>query len=100
MTRISDEQLKEKIFRILHDDLEQDFSQVEIEVLDGSLFLRGSVESESTKRKVEDSLSDIFGLHKIFNELTVIQIESEMDVSIAITNDLERDEQFRAEKLP
>lgn len=100
MTRINDEELKEKIFQILQDEQEKDFSQVEVEVLEGSLFLRGSVDSETTKRKVEEALLDISGVHKIFNELSVIQIDSEMDVSLAITNDLERDEQFRAEKLP
>ena len=100
MTRISDEQLREKIIGILHDVQEQDFSQVEVEVLDGALFLRGSVDSETTKTKVEDYLSEISGIHKIFNELSVLQVDSEMDISIAITNDLERDEQFRSEKLP
>ena len=102
MNRLNDEKLKEKVSEILYQDQDQDLdvSQVEVEVLESSLFLRGSVDSEASKRAVENSLSGIAGVHEIFNELSIRQVDSEMDVSLGITNDLERDEQFRAEKRP
>jgi osmotically-inducible protein OsmY len=100
MTKRIDDQLKDKVSHILYEQQDMDVSQVEVEVLESSVFIRGTVDSESTKMAVENSLSGLEEIHEVFNELVIRQVDSEMDVSFGITNDLERDEQFRAEKLP
>lgn len=96
----SDKEIGDDVSEALHENPDVDASEVSVEVVEGNVFLRGQVDSRLTKRMAEGCVENIRGIKDIFNELTIKQVDSSMDVGFNITNDLERDEQYRAEKRP
>jgi osmotically-inducible protein OsmY len=69
--RRSDERIREEICDRLTDDWRVDASEVEINVNNGQVTLTGSVQSREEKRKAEDLVESIPGVHDVHNNLRV-----------------------------
>lgn len=69
--RRSDERIREEASEALMRDPFVDASKIRVEVKDGIVTLRGSVESRWMKRQAEDCVDDISGVDDVRNELTV-----------------------------
>ena len=63
--------IREEACEILYWDTEVDATDIDISVSDGTIFLKGSVESRQDKRRVEVLLEDISGVTDIQNHLTI-----------------------------
>ena len=69
--RRSDERVREEICDRLTDDWRVDASDIEINVNNGQVTLTGSVQSREEKRKAEDLVESIPGVHDVHNNLRV-----------------------------
>jgi osmotically-inducible protein OsmY len=69
--RRSDERVKEEICDRLTDDWRVDATEIEINVNNGQVTLSGSVHSREEKRKAEDLVETIPGVHDVHNNLRV-----------------------------
>ncbi len=67
----SDERLRELISEALSDDHDVDASEIEVEVKNGEVILKGTVEDRRTKRLAEDCVERISGIGDIQNQLRV-----------------------------
>ncbi|RZA08905.1 MAG: BON domain-containing protein [Proteobacteria bacterium] len=67
----SDERIHEDVCEVLARHPGIDASEIEVKVEDGHVFLRGEVDSRFTKRRAEDVIDHISGVHDVRNELTV-----------------------------
>jgi hypothetical protein len=74
----SDERILEDVSERLTRHGQIDASDVEVEVQNGEVALRGMVENRRAKRLAEDILDDIPGVNDIHNQLRVRQAESRM----------------------
>ncbi|WP_447969185.1 BON domain-containing protein [Nitrospira sp. M1] len=68
---IEDNALKRKVEMALHDDIFLNRFQVNVDVHNGTVLLRGSVESQFQKNHAEDVVSGVKGVVDIKNKLTV-----------------------------
>jgi hypothetical protein len=71
--RRSDDRIKEDVSEALERDREVDASEIEVDVKDGVVILRGSVEHRLHKRRSEDVIEMIPGVKDIRNELSINQ---------------------------
>jgi hypothetical protein len=69
--RRSDDRIKEDASDVLERHPDIDASEIELEVKEGIIFLRGTVEDRRTKRMAEDAVEHISGVKDIHNELTL-----------------------------
>jgi hypothetical protein len=69
--RRSDERIREDASDALERHPHVDASEIEIEVKDGIVTMRGSVEDRQTKRRAEDAIEHVNGIKDIRNELSV-----------------------------
>jgi hypothetical protein len=69
--RRSDERIREEICDRLTDDWRVDASEMEVTVNNGQVTLSGSVHSRDEKRKAEDLVESIPGVHDVHNNLRV-----------------------------
>lgn len=69
--RRSDDRVKEDVSEALYCDQHIDASDIEIDVKDGTVFLRGIVESRQIKRAAEDCVDHLTGVEDVRNELTL-----------------------------
>lgn len=67
----SDDRIKEEACEILTEDFALDASDIEIEVKDQIIYLRGQVASRKDKKRAEYLLEDLSGVRDIQNLLTV-----------------------------
>ncbi len=67
----SDERIKEEISDALYRHPRIDASEIEIDVKDGMVTLRGTVEDRQTKRMAEDLAEDCSGVSNVSNQLMV-----------------------------
>jgi osmotically-inducible protein OsmY len=67
----SDERVREDASEALSHHHEIDASEIEVDVKDGVVTLRGEVDHRSTKRMAEDSIEHLSGVKDVRNELTV-----------------------------
>ncbi len=65
----SDERIREDIEDILMEDPYVDASDIEVEVKEGEVILKGSVESKLTKRRVETLVESVAGVRQTENRL-------------------------------
>ena len=70
----SDDRVKEDVSEALYRDPDIDASDVEVEVKDGTVFLKGSVESRQIKRAAENCVDHLTGVEDVRNELTIRKI--------------------------
>ena len=69
----SDDRIREDICEVLMQHGEIDASEVEIEVQNGEVTLRGTVEDRRQKRLIEDVLEEVSGVRDVQNQLRVQQ---------------------------
>lgn len=67
--RISDERILEDVCEILARDPRIDATEIEVEVHDGIVFLKGQVDSRQTKRLSELAIENLAGVEDIVNQL-------------------------------
>lgn len=67
----SDERIKEEVSEALARHPDIDASEIEIEVAQGLVTLRGSVDDRRTKRMAEDTIESLSGVRDVRNELTI-----------------------------
>jgi osmotically-inducible protein OsmY len=72
----TDERIKEEAHELLTRHHEIDATDVEIEVKDGEVTLKGMVDSRCNKRLAEDMIEDIFGVKQVHNLLRINKTES------------------------
>lgn len=96
----TDKEIGDEVSVALSENSDIDASEISVEVVDGNVFLRGQIDNRSAKKMAEESIGNISGIKDIFNELAIKEVDPSMDVGFDITNDLERDEFYRAEKRP
>ncbi|WPU66694.1 BON domain-containing protein [Peredibacter starrii] len=66
----SDDRIRDEVNEALYLSREINASEIEIEVTDGLVFLRGKVESRPIKRLTEEVIENIAGVIDVRNELT------------------------------
>jgi|GEM_PF-2930815 len=71
--RRSDDRIKEDVSDALERNPEIDASEIELDVKDGVVTMRGHVENRRTKRLAEDVIENMYGVKDVRNELTVDQ---------------------------
>lgn len=71
--RRSDERIREEVSETLERHPEIDASEIEVEVKEGIVLLKGSVENRRQKRMAEDSVERLSGVKDVRNELSVNQ---------------------------
>jgi hypothetical protein len=69
--RRSDERIREEICERLTDDWRVDATEIDIAVSNGQVTLSGAVHSREEKRKAEDLVESIPGVHDVHNNLRV-----------------------------
>ena len=67
----SDERIREDVCEVLARHPGIDASEIEVHVTDGLVSLRGEIDSRFTKRRAEDVIEHISGVHDVRNELSV-----------------------------
>ena len=67
----SDERIKETVCEALERDHHIDASEIEVEVKEGIITLKGNVEDRRTKRMAEDCVENLSGVKDVRNELHV-----------------------------
>ncbi|MFP5384825.1 MAG: BON domain-containing protein [Bacteriovoracia bacterium] len=67
----SDERIREEACEALYHDSRIDASDIDVEVKEGTVKLRGNVDSRDTKRAAERCVEDISGVEDVQNELRV-----------------------------
>jgi osmotically-inducible protein OsmY len=66
---LSDDRVREDVCEILARDSEIDASDMEVEVKDGVVFLKGRVENRQTKRMAELNIENLPGVNDVVNQL-------------------------------
>ena len=72
----SDERIREEACEALYRDARIDASDIDVEVKEGTVKLRGNVDSRDIKRAAERCVEDISGVEDVQNELRVKKQES------------------------
>ena len=67
----TDDRVKENVSEALYSDPNVDATDIEVEVKDGTVILKGSVESRQIKRAAEDCVDHLSGVEDVRNELTI-----------------------------
>lgn len=67
----TDERIYEEICEILTLDPDIDASEIQVEVQDGDVTLKGTVETKTLRAYAEDSISRVFGVNDINNQIEV-----------------------------
>ncbi len=68
--RRSDERIKEDVCQALFDSYDVDASNIEVEVKDACVYLKGEVDDRMTKRMAEDTVENLKGVKDVQNMLT------------------------------
>lgn len=71
--RRSDERIREDVSEVLERDAYIDASEIEVDVKEGVVTLRGHTEDRRQKRMAEDAIENLSGVKDVRNELTVDQ---------------------------
>lgn len=66
-----DEKIRGEVMEALYKDMGFDASKIEVDVSEGNVYLRGSVNSREEKKAAESCAERISGVEDIFNELKI-----------------------------
>jgi osmotically-inducible protein OsmY len=69
----TDERIKEDVHERLTEDGQIDASEVEVDVKNGEVFLKGTVKNRQEKRRAEDIIENISGVKNVENHIKVQQ---------------------------
>lgn len=67
--KLSDEKVREDVCEVLARDSRIDATEIEVEVRDGTVFLKGLVDSRQTKRLAELAIENLLGVSDVINQL-------------------------------
>lgn len=67
----SDERIRDDACEILYKSHDVDASDVEVDVKDGCIYLKGTVESRQAKKLAEEAVENILGTKDVFNEIRI-----------------------------
>jgi osmotically-inducible protein OsmY len=67
----TDERIKEDVHERLTDDATVDASEIEVDVKNGEVFLKGTVKNRQEKRRAEDIIENISGVKNVENRIKV-----------------------------
>jgi osmotically-inducible protein OsmY len=67
----SDAQIREDVLQRLHNDFWIDARKVEVGVVNGDVTLNGSVRERVDRRHAEGIVTDVPGVHHVFNQIRV-----------------------------
>lgn len=67
----SDDRIKEDASEALYRDQNIDATDIEVQVKDGTVILKGSVDCRKTKREAEHCVDELIGVEDVRNELTI-----------------------------
>jgi len=89
---VTDNEIETRVNDSLLWDSEVDSTEVDVEVDNGSVTIKGAVDEGWKRIRVENKVSDLEGVVSVRNELSVVPTEDVMDEAIAveITRSLER----------
>lgn len=65
----SDDRIREDACEALYQSFEIDASEIEVDVIQGRIFLKGKVDSRQTKRLAEQTIENLAGVIDVQNEL-------------------------------
>ena len=66
---LSDERIREDVCEVLARDSRIDATEIEVEVKEGTVFLKGMVDGRQTKRLAELAIENLLGVNDIINQL-------------------------------
>jgi len=69
--RRSDDSIKDQACEALSDDSRLDASDIEVNVKDGVIHLKGTVDERSSKRRAESCVENLSGVQDVINEIRV-----------------------------
>ena len=69
--RRTDETIKEDVSEALYRNWDVDATDIEVKVSDGTMTLKGWVETREQKRKAESAIENLLGVENVYNELHV-----------------------------
>jgi len=69
----TDERIKEDVYERLTEDSYIDASEIEVDVKNGEVFLKGTVKDKQEKRRTEDLIENISGVKNVENRIRVQQ---------------------------
>lgn len=75
----NDETIREEACEALYRSYDVDASEVEVEVKDCTVTLKGIVENREMKRAAEDAVSDVTGVEDVMNKLSLRHKEEHMN---------------------
>ena len=75
--RRSDERIKEDVCQALFDSYDVDASNIEVEVKDACVYLKGEVDDRMTKRMAEDTVENLKGL-KMFRTCLLLSVNQKL----------------------
>lgn len=93
--RRSDDRVKEDVSEALYRDQNIDATDIEVEVKEGTVILKGSVESRQIKRDAENCVDHLTGVEDVRNELTIKKSEPSSSSNFTGSSNL----QFKNQKL-
>jgi osmotically-inducible protein OsmY len=73
----SDEKIKDEVCEVLYRDQHLDATDIEVEVSDGIVTLKGSIDTRWSKRHAEERVEHLFGVEDVHNELRVLRFEND-----------------------
>lgn len=91
--RRSDERIREEVSEVLARERTVDASNVEVDVKDGIVHLRGHVDSRWMKRQAEDCVEHLSGVRDVRNEL---EVRSEQSIGSGTTSGSSTGDQARS----
>lgn len=69
--RRSDDSIREEVCEALSDDSRLDASEIEVNVKDGVIHLKGTVDERASKRRAEACVENLSGVQDVINEIRV-----------------------------
>lgn len=71
----SDERIKDEVCEVLYRDQHIDATDIEVEVSEGVVTLKGTIDTRWSKRHAEGRVEHLFGVEDVHNELRVLKFE-------------------------
>ncbi|HXH74857.1 MAG TPA: VTT domain-containing protein [Bacteriovoracaceae bacterium] len=98
-TTRSDDSIRREASEILYEHSDIESGDIELMVVDGRIYLRGSVETRYMKNLAQESLEKIEGVKDVINQLNIRSIGLVKDIQGDSTSDLSRDEELKSHKM-
>lgn len=84
--RRSDERIKEEVCEALYRASNVDASEIEVDVKEGTVTLKGTVEERESKRAAESCIENLSGVEDVRNEIRVLRATGSMSSTNQMRN--------------